>query len=161
MPITPTFIADVHLGKLARLLRLLGMDTIYNNAYNKKALLDLALIDNRILLSKDGTFAKHPDVSFFQISSQEPMMQLRQVADHFPFNHEKLRPFSRCLRCNGILHVVLKQDITANLLLNTQTWYHDFWQCSHCRQVYWKGSHYERMLEMIRPFLNQNDAAGL
>lgn len=157
MSTVPTFIADVHLGKLARLLRLLGFDTVYNNVFNKKAFVTQATSDDRVVLSRDATFGKHQSLRVLLIVSEDPTQQLRQVVDHFQFNYGSFKPFSRCLRCNGLLQHVAKKSVEDGLLPNTRTWYDAFWQCDSCNKVYWKGPHYERMMKVVTSFLSPDN----
>src|SRR3954463_5944006 len=98
-PATPIFIADVHLGKLAKALRLLGFDTLYKNAFTAAQLLTLARAQHRVVLSRGSAFRKHPDVTAVIIESENPEEQLLQVVQQFNLAI-KLQPFSRCLVCN-------------------------------------------------------------
>jgi uncharacterized protein with PIN domain len=151
----PRFIADVHLGKLAKYLRILGFDSLYQNDYTKTDLLHFAIGENRILLSRDGTFADRP-VNFFRIQHEDPLLQLMQVAKEFHL--EKLmHPFSRCLACNGRLVVKEKESLEQLLQENTRKYFSEFWQCTHCYRIYWKGSHYERMLKLVAMIENNNE----
>jgi len=146
------FIADVHLGKLARLLRLLGFDTAYKNDYTKEELINVSDNEERILLSRNTGLSKHGPRHYFIVSDEEPMRQLKQVVINFHFNGNVL-PFSRCIACNGILEPVQKERILPLIEKNTGDYYHEFWQCDHCKRVYWKGSHYERMLKTVEQIL--------
>lgn len=144
----PAFIADVHLGKLAKALRLLGFDVLYTNSVTPAILIATAAKENRILLSRSAAFAKYPNVKRLIVQSETPKEQLQQVVQHFGLKNQ-LRPFSRCLVCNGMLIIVPKEKIQHQLQQNT-TWYYDeFWQCTHCQRPYWKGSHYLKMLRLI------------
>jgi uncharacterized protein len=143
------FIADVHLGKLARLLRLLGFDTVYKNNYTKKELTTISSEEQRILLSRDITLTKERTQQRYIVTGEDPVQQLRQVIKHFDLRHQ-FAPFSRCIACNGILEKIHKESILPLLQNNTKEYYQDFWQCNNCKTVYWKGSHYERMLKTIQ-----------
>ena len=142
------FIADVHCGKLAKLLRILGFDTTYNNSHTNKELLSIAAEESRILLSRNITFNKSDRVQFFFIQHEEPTEQLKQVLNHFNLK-DKIHPFTRCTLCNGILEDVSKENILQQLQENTLLYYHEFWKCSTCGNIYWKGSHFNRMKKMI------------
>jgi len=146
----PLFIADVHLGKLARMLRMLGFDTAYNNAFSNAALISIALEQHRVLLSRNGIIGrKHPALTTFFISHDEPEAQLENVLQHFHLLPH-IHPFSRCMVCNGILESVSKEDILEQLLEKTAIYYHQFWQCTNCKRIYWKGPHYNRMMRFIQ-----------
>ena len=146
----PLFIADVHVGKLARLLRMLGFDTLYSNAFTNKELVDTALAQQRILLSRNVAIGKHqPHLQTFIITKYEPEAQLADVLQHFHLL-SNIQPFSRCMVCNGILVPVAKDVIIKELPEKTAMYYREFWQCTNCRRIYWKGPHYNRMMGFIQ-----------
>ena len=144
----PSFIVDVHLGKLARTLRMLGFDTLYNNSYTKNDLIQIALADKRLLCTKNVALEKFPGVTAIIINSADPMQQLLQVVNDLSLVNN-LIPFSRCLVCNGELKMVQKEEIKDALLLKTKLYYNEFWQCTICKKIYWKGPHYERMMALV------------
>lgn len=142
------FIADVHLGRLAKWLRMLGFDTLYNNAFASGELVTLAGEENRILLSRNSTHSKNDSIDSLIITHEEPALQLQQVIQHFDLK-ESFRPFTRCLVCNGFLENVSKEAVLSRLQPNTAAFFHEFWQCLDCKRIYWKGSHFDRMMKMI------------
>ena len=142
------FIADVHLGKLARLLRLLGFDTFYENNVTINDLLRLSTDQDRIILSRNKLFSKKSNKSFLVID-ENPSIQLKQLYDHFHLK-DQIHPFSRCIVCNGTLEAVTKEKISVLLEKNTSQYFNEFWQCKHCKRIYWKGTHYENMLKKIQ-----------
>lgn len=142
------FIADVHLGKLARLLRLLGFDTVYKNNYTLEQLLKISTDQERILLSRNQSISKQTSSKIFIVSSENPFVQMKQLVDYFDLKNQFL-PFSKCIACNGILEQVSKKNIIALLEERTSKYYNDFWQCKDCKHIYWKGSYYEKMLKTI------------
>src|SRR4051794_15228008 len=145
----PLFIADVHLGKLARMLRMLGFDTAYSNAFSNAELVSIALEQERVLLSRNGPIGrKHPALTTYFISHDEPEVQLENVLQHFHLLPH-IQPFSRCMVCNGILEPVAKDAVLAQLPEKTAIYYHEFWRCTHCKRIYWKGPHYNRMMRFI------------
>jgi uncharacterized protein len=145
------FIADVHAGKLARLLRLFGFDTFYRNDITTPDLVKKAVEENRVLLSRNPVFSKNNSLRFVWIESEDPMQQMAQLNNHFSLQ-EKFQPLSRCLVCNGLLQKVAKEKIVFQLKENTRLFYEEFWQCDSCHRVYWKGPHYERMKKVIACF---------
>jgi uncharacterized protein len=147
------FIADVHLGRLARYLRLLGFDTVYRNNYTKQELARISEDEQRILLSRTTSLAKHGTQHYLLVTSEEPKQQLKQVVQSFKLKDHFL-PFSRCIACNGLLEAVPKESILPLLEKNTSDYYHEFLQCNSCKRIYWKGSHYERMLNTIQDIQN-------
>jgi uncharacterized protein len=144
----PTFVADVHLGKLARALRLLGFDTLYSNTFTPAQLQALATDENRVLLSRSRAFLKNSAVHSFIIESEEPEKQLQAVVQQFNLQ-KQLQPFTRCLICNGMLEAVTKGQVYMQLEANTAIFFHAFWQCTNCKRIYWKGSHYDHMLKLV------------
>lgn len=146
MPIT--FVADVHLGKLARLLRLLGFDTLYRNDSTKQELVSISYEEDRILLSRDAKLEKQGPPRYFIVTDEDPMVQLKEVVMQFGLKDQFL-PFSRCIACNGLLETVSKESVASLLENKTRQYYTEFWKCTDCGRIYWKGSHYERMLKTI------------
>jgi uncharacterized protein with PIN domain len=142
------FLADVHLGKLARRLRLAGLDTAYDPHAGDAALADLAARQGRILLTRDvGLLMRRSVTHGYFIRETHAHRQLVEVLRRFgPLD---LRPFSRCLRCNNLLHQVSKSAVITSLLPRTRQHYDDFEMCSGCRGVYWKGSHWKRLQQAI------------
>lgn len=149
----PRFVLDNHLGKLARYLRILGCDTLYRNDYQDDELAQISGQDRRFLLTRDrGLLMRKVITQGYCVRSKYPKQQLAEVAERFNL-FDRLRPFPRCLRCNGQLQPVAKEDIADRLQPQTKKYYHEFRICPECNQIYWKGSHYEHMekfLEVIR-----------
>lgn len=146
--VTDKFLADVHLGKLARHLRLLGYDTCYHQGWTPRELARMGVEENRILLSRSLHFLKMPQLRSFLILEEDPFLQLVQVVRYFQLLRS-MHPFSRCLACNGSLLSAQKSSVMAKLQPDTIAHYEDFWQCEGCNKVYWKGPHYQRMLTLI------------
>lgn len=142
------FVADVHLGKLARRLRLAGLDTAYRDEADDAALADLADREGRILLTRDlGLLMRRSVAHGYFLRETHPHRQLVEVLRRFgPLD---LQPFSRCLRCNDLLREVPKSAVDAALLPRTREHYNHFEMCSGCSRVYWKGSHWKRLKHAI------------
>ena len=142
------FVADVHLGKLARRLRLVGLDTAYRADADDAALADLACREGRILLTRDRGLLKRRLLAHgYFVRETHPRRQFVEVLRRFgPLD---LRPFSRCLRCNGLLREVPKAEVDSALLPRTRQHYSRFEKCSGCGRIYWKGSHWERLTRTI------------
>jgi len=145
---TLRFCADVHLGKLARLLRMLGFDTAYKNDFSKEDLYEIAWNEHRCLLSKAPYFTRFPDINFYQVKSADPQEQLKEIINHFHLRNS-FNPFTRCLYCNQILEKKEKEEVENSLLPQTNKHFSEFWECTSCKKIYWKGSHYQRMMNMI------------
>jgi uncharacterized protein with PIN domain len=147
------FILDVHLGKLSRYLRLCGFDTLYDNAYEDHRIVQLAKNQGRIILTRDIGLLKHGDVQHgYWLRSDQPNRQLREVVRRFDLK-DQIRLFSRCLECNGRIVPVSKESVKDQLQEDTRRYYHAFYQCARCNKIYWKGSHYQHMIEQINHIL--------
>jgi uncharacterized protein len=143
------FITDVHLGKLARYLRMLGFDTLYENDFSDEEIIERALREMRIILTRDLGILKNKRVTHgYFLRHTHPLQQLKEVLRRFDLQ-EKIAPFSRCLACNGELLSVEKKDIEASLLPETKRYYATFFQCPRCKRIYWEGSHHDRMKKII------------
>jgi hypothetical protein len=146
------FILDVHLGKLARYLRMLGLDTAYDRDWDNSTLIDLSLRHERIILTRGLGILKQTRVTHgYWLRHREPWQQLREVLlalDLF----RQLQPFTRCLDCNGRIHPVDKAIIRGQIDPNIFQRFGEFWECQDCRKIYWRGSHYERMLQLVSEF---------
>jgi uncharacterized protein len=143
------FILDVHLGELAKYLRLCGFDTCYRTNYNDKEIIRLSFSDKRIILTHDVELLKNKQVIHgYWIRSQHLYEQLIEVFQKFDLKNQ-IRPFSRCMECNHLLEDVSKEAILDRLSTRTREYYQEFKKCSYCERIYWEGSHYERMRKDI------------
>jgi uncharacterized protein with PIN domain len=141
----PKFVADAHLGKLAKYLRLYGFDTLYRNDIGDGEIISLAETGRRIVLTRDRDLLKNKRVTRgYYVHAQQPDNQLLEVLTRLDLRNAA-RPFTRCIVCNGLVQAVDKKSIEKILLPKTQLYYHEFWQCDSCKRIYWKGSHWERM----------------
>lgn len=148
-PVEARFLLDNHLGRLAVYLRLLGFDCLYRSDYQDPQLAEISAAEKRILLTRDRRLLMRKVVQYgYCPRALEPELQLKEVVHRFDLASSIL-PFQRCLRCNGKLKPVSKADVLERLEPLTQKYYDEFSICPDCDQVYWKGSHYERMLGLI------------
>lgn len=145
----PKFILDVHLGKLASHLRMLGFDTLYQNNYTNETLCRISLDENRTLLSKGKSLIETGCLTHaYLIKNKDPRLQLIEVLDRFQlFAHTA--PFTRCIECNSILQKIEKEEILSRIPEKVKDWCSEYQLCSTCDRLYWKGSHYEKMHEFI------------
>jgi uncharacterized protein with PIN domain len=147
------FVADGHLGKLVRDLRLLGIDVAYDPAAEDRQLVKVASNENRALLTRDRRLLMYAAVQHgYYLRSQNPLKQTIEVMRRFNLG-SMLAPFSRCLRCNALLEPTEKEKVIAQLEPLTKIHYDDFRRCTGCAQVYWSGSHFTKLqkrLEEIR-----------
>jgi uncharacterized protein with PIN domain/sulfur carrier protein ThiS len=145
----PRFVIDGHLGRLAAYLRMLGLDSLYHNDYEDRELVRVAVGDGRILLTRDRRLLMHKNITSGQLlRSLEPEEQLREVIQRQALK-KWIRPFQRCIRCNHPLDPVRKEEVLERLQPLTKLYFEEFHICPACRQIYWKGSHYERMQKII------------
>ncbi len=144
------FLVDINVGKLARLLRMAGLDTGYEPALSDGELAALARTDERILLSRNRELLKRKEVVHGHlIRAEQPEEQLREVIELYDLS-DMLRPFCRCLACNTMLEPVAKETIFDRLEPLTRKYYHNFKLCPGCGRIYWRGSHHERMMRLLR-----------
>jgi uncharacterized protein with PIN domain/sulfur carrier protein ThiS len=143
------FVADAHLGGLARFLRMLGFDTVHHNGITDVEIRKLAHEDGRLALSRDRELLKCRDVvSGCYVHAKKPEAQLREVADRFALAAHA-RPFTLCLACNLSLQPVDKPLIASRLPERVAATQDRFMRCPGCDRVYWPGSHYRRMQAVL------------
>jgi uncharacterized protein with PIN domain len=144
------FILDVHLGKLARFLRMLGFDTAYSPEWDDDEIIRFSQEQSRIILTRAIGILKQSRVSHGHwIRHHQPLDQLNEVLGTLDLSRQ-LRPFTRCMECNGLISPVSKDEIQAFVAPEIFGRFDAFWQCEGCRKIYWQGSHYARMLERIK-----------
>jgi uncharacterized protein len=141
----PRFVADVHLGRLARLLRLVGFDTRWRNDLTDEELATIGRREHRILLTRDRGLLKRRDVTHgLYVRSGDPQHQVVDVIRRLDLG-DRLAPFSRCLRCGGALATVPKAEIVDRLGPVTRARVDEFHRCLACDHVYWRGAHHDSL----------------
>ncbi len=149
------FVLDTHLGKLATYLRLFGLDTLYRNDYEDPELARISAEQGRILLTKDHHLLKRNCVQHgYYVRAVDAREQLLEVLSRFHL-FRSTEPFTRCLRCNGLLRPVPKEAVYDRLPPGTRRHYDEFRQCDTCGQIYWKGSHYRCMRRFVKEVLEE------
>lgn len=144
-----SFVLDVHLGALARLLRMMGIDAVYRNDCTDKEIVAIAVSENRAVLTKDVGLLKHKQLHWgYWLRSQQAEEQFREVAKRFALC-AIINPFSRCIACNGIIKEVEKSNVANLLPKNTERYFTEFYRCGQCGKLYWKGSHFEAMQKTV------------
>jgi uncharacterized protein with PIN domain len=144
------FVLDVHLGRLAKYLRLCGFDTMYRNRFSDREIIEISLSDHRIILTRDRGILKNRKVTHgYWIRSIVPEEQLAEVLDRFDLR-KNIMPFTRCLECNSSLTDVPKEEIIENLRPDTKKYFNDFRKCNGCGRIYWEGSHYDKMKDFVK-----------
>jgi uncharacterized protein with PIN domain/sulfur carrier protein ThiS len=153
--VEPRFILDGHLGRLAAYLRMVGFDTLYRNDYDDEALARISSEDHRILLTRDRGLLKRSIVTRgYWLRQTDPRAQLVEVLRRFDL-FDRLSPFTRCLSCNGLLQPIPKEVVADRLPPDTRKTHDEFRVCRACGQVFWDGSHVERMRKLIEWVLEQ------
>jgi uncharacterized protein with PIN domain len=142
------FLLDVHLGTLARRLRLLGVDTAYESTdIGDPALAARSAAEKRVMLSRDRGLLRRRELwAGAYVYSTRPDEQLRDVLDRFA---PELRPWTRCTACNGLLREASKEEVADQLKHGTQRSYDVFAQCTACGRAYWKGAHHEKLVAIV------------
>jgi uncharacterized protein with PIN domain len=147
--VEPRFLLDCHLGRLTAHLRMLGFDCLYHNDYDDSNMAEIAHREERILLTRDRRLLMRKIILQGHCPrSHNSLEQLTEVIQRFELAN-KIRPFHRCLRCNHPLESVEKNAILDRLEPLTKQYFYEFHICPACGQIYWKGSHYERMQTLI------------
>ena len=146
----PRFVIDGHLGRLNSRLRMLGLDCLYEPGYTDEDLVRIGVGDERIVLTRDRRLLMHKTVTLgYLVRSLDPDEQLRDVVERYGLRRW-IRPFQRCIRCNHVLEPVSKDEIIDRLEPLTKLYFEEFRICRACGQIYWKGSHFERMQQLIQ-----------
>ncbi len=150
----PRFVLDIHLGRLAAYLRMIGFNTLYRNCSTDEQLARISRDEQRILLTRDVGLLKRGAVTHgYFVRETQARRQLAEIVRRFDLAR-LMRPFSRCLRCNGVLEDAAKEAILDQLPPRAAELYDEFRRCPACHGVYWKGGHFKRMQKLV-------EAAGL
>ena len=144
------FVLDVHLGKLAAYLRMLGFDALYQSCFTDPELVRISSEQHRILLTRDRGLLMHSAVTHgYWLRKTDSRRQLAEIVMRFDLKGS-MRPFTRCMACNGVLRTIAKREVLHFLSPRTAELHDDFRQCERCDRVYWEGSHYHRMQRWIQ-----------
>ena len=150
----PKFILDVHLGRLAKYMRLCGLDTSYEEDLTDREIVNISVSQKRIILTRDRGLLKAKEVTHGHwIRSSKPVEQLNEVVRSFDLK-SSFHPFTRCLECNGVLIAVPREEIDSRLPERTKKYFTEFRRCPGCNRIYWEGSHYERMKKFLNNILD-------
>ncbi|MBI5427603.1 MAG: Mut7-C ubiquitin/RNAse domain-containing protein [Nitrospinae bacterium] len=143
------FVADVHLGKLARQLRLLGFDCLYRNDSSDNDLIAVMKNEGRVVLTRDRRLLGRKAVSRgYCVRSEMPGDQALEVVRRFDLS-DALRPFTLCMECNLPLAEVGKEEIVETLPPLVRRDFEKFHQCPGCKRNYWQGSHFDGMRRFV------------
>jgi uncharacterized protein with PIN domain len=148
------FVADNNVGKLARWLRLMGYDTVLLREKDDGQMIQMALSEDRVILTKDGQFMKRRLVTdrslkTIHIEQDDPRLQVQEVARALRLDYH-FKPFSLCLECNRELitrdRAEVKNLVPAHVF-ETQAQYA---QCPGCQRIYWTGTHWQAMVRKLQ-----------
>ena len=158
VPRPPRFVLDVHLGTVARRLRLVGVDAAYTNDIDDDALVEQANAQRRVLLTQDrGLLHRRRLWLGGYVRGARPDEQFRDVLDRFA---PPLAPWTRCTACNGLLVPARKADVQPWLRPGTRRTYQSFSRCTGCGRVYWRGAHSRRLETIVTDALRTAGAAA-
>jgi uncharacterized protein with PIN domain len=144
------FLLDVHLGALARRLRILGVDTAYPGEAGDRALVERANSERRLLLTQDrGLLKRRALWAGAYVRGSRPDDQLADVLDRFS---PPLHPWTRCTACNGEVEQVGKDEVADALQPGTLRTQERFARCRSCGRVYWRGAHGRRLDRLVARF---------
>ncbi len=146
---TTCFVADVHLGSLARFLRMLGFDTFYEHTCTPETLVAVSVSEGRVLLSRSRSLVRDPRVSHsLFVESPDPRTQLIGVMRHHHLT-SSIHPFTRCIECNSPVVPIDRQAVLSRLPDSVRSRDLDFRMCRRCDRIYWDGSHVAHMRTFI------------
>jgi uncharacterized protein with PIN domain len=145
----PKFVLDVHLGKLAAYLRMLGFDALYRSCYTDSELVGISSAEHRVVLTRDRGLLKHSAITRgYWLRETDSRRQAAEVVRRLDLTH-CMRPFTRCMACNAVIQAVPAERVRHLVPPRTAELHNEFRQCAQCRRIYWKGSHYDRMRRWI------------
>ncbi len=160
LPPVRRFVADAHLGGLARLLRMAGFDTLYDTNIGDDALAAIAIGAERIALTRDRELLKRRGIVHGRyVHALRPAEQLVEIVDRFGLA-PRAAPFTLCLHCNAPLRPVDKALVLDRLPASVRAHHQEFSTCDACRRVYWKGSHWQRMNALLAASLGAGAQGG-
>lgn len=143
------FVLDVHLGTLARYLRLVGFDSLWRNDLDDCTIIDLSVRERRIILTRDRGILRHGRVTHgYWLRATDPLQQLEEVVRALDLAH-RLRPFTRCMECNGPLRAVSPEEAAPQVPPQVAATQRQFMRCDGCGRIYWAGSHQPQLEAVV------------
>ena len=143
------FVVDVHLGALARHLRLIGFDTVWRNNLDDREIVDIALRERRIILTRDRGILRQSRVTHgYWPRATDPLVQLEEVVRALDLGTQ-LQPYTRCLECNGVLAPVEAAEVVSVVPHQVASTQRDFKRCEGCGRIYWPGSHQQKLEAVV------------
>lgn len=148
------FVLDVHLGTLARYLRLMGFDADYDSQRDDPEIARIAYEEDRILLTRDRRLLMRNSVERGRIiRNKDPLLQAAELLERFGLCG-KIKPFTRCIQCNGTIESIQidsqeYREIEGQIPPGVKSWCREYQRCRGCGKIYWRGSHYDNMAKLI------------
>ncbi|MBS1271469.1 MAG: hypothetical protein MAGBODY4_00600 [Candidatus Marinimicrobia bacterium] len=134
------------LKKLAKYLRALGYDTIFDENLSDQDLQDISVKENRMLLTRDGALENDtPDSHVIYVKPIEPEDQLAFLASKLPLTFEEQVFMTRCLECNSALQTLQRSELTKRVPTRVYRRHDTFYRCPTCKQIFWHGDHVKRL----------------
>lgn len=152
---TPKFIADCHLGKLAKYLRLMGLDTLFFPHIEDNNLITIANEEKRIILTRDRLLSDRKNALVFFLEPTDTKAQLKTLIDYYSLK-EQTALFSRCIVCNTPLQAIDKEKVIERLPEKVKRHFDLFEYCPTCDRIYWQGDHYRHMMEFLEQVLKES-----
>jgi uncharacterized protein len=142
-------VADTHLGKLARHLRMAGFDTLWGADWDDDRIVGCSLAERRTILTRDKAMLRRREVErAYFVRAVEADAQLGEVVRALQLEGA-LRPFVRCRECNTPLVEVAREAVSERLPQRVRGMYERFKRCDGCGRVYWEGTHFQRMKALL------------
>lgn len=143
------FVLDVHLGRLARLLRMLGFDSAYDTSYDEPRIIDLATRESRIILTRDRSLLRNSRVTHgYWVRATEPRRQIEEVVERLDLRSQ-FAPLTRCMACNGEIVEQSGREVLDRVPPLARERATGFYRCRGCDRVYWDGTHVDDMRRLI------------
>ncbi len=144
-----SFVADAHLGGLARLLRMAGFDTLYRNDFADREIADISIREGRIVLTRDRELLKLRDITHgCYVHALKPTQQFQEIVERLDLARS-IHPFTRCMECNAPLRAIDKAQVLERLPPSVQARHQRFTTCDLCNRIYWEGTHWQRMRALL------------
>jgi len=140
------FLVDSMLGNLARFLRLIGFDSYYAADKTDEEIVNIAIKENRIILTRDLELSKIKNIKSIYLNFLDLKQQLKQIINETKIKIDKENFFSLCLECNNKLEKIEKEKVKEKVPLQSYNSFNEFYICKGCKKIYWKGTHYISLL---------------
>lgn len=145
----PKFVLDVHLGTLAKYMRMFGFDTKYQNDFLDKLIIEISLREKRTVLTRDLGILKQKKLTHgYYVRNTKPVKQIEEVIGRFDLKNV-IKEFSRCVRCNTVLRPIEKEKVINEIPPKVRIAHSEFFYCTVCKKIYWKGTHCDKMKVLI------------